>query len=64
MNSNPLISVKVYLEDKRSYTTSVNKLVYDEEIRQYFVGKSFELEEGKLTKCVGVEITRSFGVTP
>lgn len=50
-----LRTVHVKMEDpKRNYSTSINGT--DEEIRDYFVGKHFNLVDDEMFKCVDVVI--------
>ena len=57
-----LVSVTVTYEDGSTTLTSVNGDVSDDEIRDYFVGKRFDMGPGdgpeKMVKCTGVEIDR------
>ena len=47
-------TVKVVFEDGNSLTTDINGT--DEEIRQYYIGQSFEFDENKpMVKAVSVE---------
>ena len=57
--SNELKTAKCYYENGEIIITDVSGKLTDEEIKQYFIGKYFNIycrDEDKLVKCVGVEI--------
>ncbi len=55
-----LKSVKVIFEDqKHNYTTSVNGYCSESTLKDYFIGKMFDVgvfPEGKMRECINIEI--------